>query len=46
MSAGELKLLVETIMDLVGCPECGAVAHARDRCPTWMRDLPIVSDTA
>src|SRR2546423_11393554 len=38
---GELELLVETTADLVGCPGCGAVARAKDRRPTWVRDLPI-----
>src|SRR5919107_2460767 len=38
---GELELLVETTADLVGCPRCGAVARAKDRRPTWVRDLPI-----
>jgi transposase len=38
---GELELLVETTADLVGCPECGAVARAKDRRPAWVRDLPI-----
>jgi transposase len=30
-AGGELELLVETTADLVGCPECGAVARAKDR---------------
>src|SRR5829696_8345834 len=38
---GELELLVETTADLVGCPRCGAVARAKDRRPTWVRDLPL-----
>jgi transposase len=38
---GELELLVETTADLVGCPGCGAVAKAKDRRPSWIRDLPI-----
>jgi hypothetical protein len=38
---GELELLVQTTADLVGCPACGAVARAKDRRPTWVRDLPI-----
>lgn len=38
---GELELLVETTADLVGCPGCGAVARAKDRRPTWARDLPL-----
>jgi transposase len=38
---GELELLVETTADLVGCPACGAVARAKDRRPTWVRDLPL-----
>ncbi len=40
-AAGELALLIETTADLVGCPECGAVARAKDRRPSWVRDLPI-----
>jgi transposase len=40
-AGGELEVLVETTADLVGCPECGAVARAKDRRPTWVRDLPI-----
>ena len=39
-AGGELELLVQTTADLVGCPECGAVARAKDRRPTWVRDLP------
>lgn len=38
---GELELLVETTADLVGCPGCGAVARAKDRRPSWVRDLPL-----
>ena len=37
---GELEQAVETTADLVGCPECGAVAELHDRRPTWVRDLP------
>jgi transposase len=40
-AAGELELLVQTTANLVGCPTCGAVARAKDRRPTWVRDLPI-----
>jgi transposase len=40
-AGGELELLVETTAELVGCPGCGAVARAKDRRPTWVRDLPI-----
>jgi transposase len=40
-AGGELELLVATTADLVGCPTCGAVARAKDRRPTWVRDLPI-----
>ena len=40
-AGGELEMLVQTTADLVGCPECGAVARAKDRRPTWVRDLPI-----
>lgn len=39
--SGELELLIETTADLVGCPGCGAVARAKDRRPTWVRDLPL-----
>lgn len=38
---GELELLIETTAELVGCPECGAVARAKDRRPVWVRDLPL-----
>jgi transposase len=38
---GELELLVQTVAELVGCPACGAVARAKDRRPTWVRDLPL-----
>jgi transposase len=37
---GEVEQAVETTADLVGCPECGAVAELHDRRPTWVRDLP------
>jgi transposase len=37
---GELEQAVETTADLVGCPECGAVAELHDRRPCWVRDLP------
>ncbi|MCA1835618.1 MAG: transposase family protein [Actinobacteria bacterium] len=37
---GELEQAVETTADLVGCPDCGAVAELHDRRPTWVRDLP------
>lgn len=40
-AGGELELLVQTTADMVGCPACGAVARAKDRRPTWVRDLPI-----
>jgi transposase len=40
-AGGEVELLVETTAGLVGCPECGAVARAKDRCSTWVRDLPV-----
>ena len=40
-AGGELELLVQTTADVVGCPACGAVARAKDRRPTWVRDLPI-----
>jgi transposase len=40
-AGGELELLVQTTADLVGCPRCGAVARAKDRRPSWVRDLPI-----
>jgi transposase len=36
----ELEQAIETTADLVGCPECGAVAQLHDRRPTWVRDLP------
>jgi transposase len=34
-------VLVQTTADLVGCPECGAVAESKDRRPVLVRDLPI-----
>jgi transposase len=37
---GELEQAVETTADLVGCPECGAVAELHDRRPRWVGDLP------
>src|SRR6476660_1598927 len=40
-AGGELELLVQTTAELVGCPVCGAVARAKDRRPTWVRDLPL-----
>lgn len=40
-AGGELELLVQTTADLVGCPTCAAVGRAKDRRPTWVRDLPI-----
>jgi transposase len=40
-AGGELELLVETTADLVGCPGCGAVARAKDRRASWVRDLPL-----
>jgi transposase len=40
-AGGELELLVETVAELVPCPDCGAVARAKDRRPVWVRDLPI-----
>ena len=40
-AGGEVELLVQTTADLVGCPRCGAVARAKDRRPSWVRDLPL-----
>jgi transposase len=37
---GELEQAIETTADMVGCPECGAVAECHDRRPSWIRDLP------
>jgi transposase len=37
---GELEQAIETTADLVGCPDCGAVAELHDRRPSWIRDLP------
>jgi transposase len=37
---GEVEQAIETTADLVGCPECGAVAELHDRRPVWVRDLP------
>jgi transposase len=38
--AGEVEQAIETTVDVVGCPECGAVAQLHDRRPCWVRDLP------
>src|SRR3954468_11947240 len=40
-AGGELEIMIETPSGPVGCPECGAVATAKDRRPTWVADLPI-----
>jgi hypothetical protein len=40
LAPGEVKQAIETTADLVGCPECGAVAQLHDRRPCWGRDLP------
>jgi transposase len=37
---GELELAIETVADLVGCPECAAVATAHGRREVRVRDLP------
>jgi transposase len=37
---GEMEQAIETTADLVGCPDCGAVAELHDRRPSWIRDLP------
>ena len=37
----EVEQAVETTADLVGCPDCGAVAQPHDRRPCWVRDLPL-----
>jgi hypothetical protein len=37
---GEVEQAIESTADLVGCPECGAVAACHDRRPVWVRDLP------
>jgi transposase len=37
---GEVEQAIETTADLVGCPDCGAVAQLHDRRPCWVRDLP------
>jgi hypothetical protein len=34
---GEVELAIETTADLVGCPDCGAVAQLHDRRPCWVR---------
>jgi transposase len=39
-SDGELEQAIETTADLVGYPECSAVAELHDRRPCWVRDLP------
>jgi transposase len=38
---GELEQAIEATADLVGCPECGAVAQLHDRRLCWVRDLPV-----
>ena len=38
---GELELMVQTTATVVACPQCGALAQAKDRRPVWVRDLPI-----
>jgi hypothetical protein len=40
-AGGELEMLVQTTADVVGCPVCGAVARAKDRRPTWVRDSSV-----
>ena len=40
IGGGDLTLLVETPRDLVGCPECGAVARVKDRRTLTVRDPP------
>lgn len=37
---GELELAIETTNDMVGCPDCAAVATAHGRRPVRVRDLP------
>ena len=37
---GEVEQAIETTADLVGCPDCGAVAQLHGRRPCWVRDLP------
>ena len=37
---GELELAVETTVDMVGCPDCAAVATAHGRRAVRVRDLP------
>jgi transposase len=39
-AGGELEMLIETAPAPVGCPGCGVGARAKDRRPTWVRDLP------
>lgn len=38
---GEVELLVETTVTLVGCPDCGVVAVAKDRRVVTVQDLPV-----
>jgi transposase len=40
-AGGELEVLAETGARVVPCPDCGAVARAKDRRPVWVGDLPI-----
>ena len=37
---GEVEQAIETTVDLVGCPDCGAVAQLHHLRPCWVRDLP------
>src|SRR5690606_35871516 len=38
---GEVWMLVETITDVVGCPECGVRAVSKGRRETEVRDLAV-----
>ncbi len=40
-AGGEIEMLIETDADLVGCPECGAVATTHGRRRHCVRDLPV-----
>ena len=40
-AGGELEVLIQSTTDLVPCPACGVVARAKDRRPSWVRDLPF-----
>jgi transposase len=36
-----VRIYVETTADRAGCPECGVVAHVKDRPVVELIDLPV-----